>query len=81
MVEQILSWYQKIFGISYTALRYFNACGASLDGEHGERHNPETHIIPRAMQALLSNEPFELFGEIMRHLMAPVYVITFMFWT
>ncbi len=62
MVEQILSWYQKIFGISYTALRYFNACGASLDGEHGERHSPETHIIPRAMQALLGNEPFELFG-------------------
>lgn len=62
MVEQILSWYQKIHGISFTALRYFNACGASLDGAYGENHQPETHIIPRAMQTLLSNEPFELFG-------------------
>jgi len=62
MVEQILSWYQKIHGISFTALRYFNACGASLDGEHGERHNPETHIIPRAIHTLLNDEPFELFG-------------------
>lgn len=62
MVESIMSWYQKIHGISFTALRYFNACGASLDGAYGERHNPETHIIPRAMHALLNDEPFELFG-------------------
>jgi UDP-glucose 4-epimerase len=62
MVEQILAWYQKIYGLSYTALRYFNACGASLDGKHGENHKPETHIIPRAITALIHNEPFELFG-------------------
>jgi UDP-arabinose 4-epimerase len=33
------------------ALRYFNACGADLDGEIGEEHNPETHLIPRALMA------------------------------
>jgi len=62
MDEQILSWYQKIYGISFAALRYFNACGASLDGHYGENHHPETHIIPRAMFTLLHDEPFELFG-------------------
>ena len=63
MVEQLLFWYQKIYGISFTALRYFNACGAALDGAYGENHKPETHIIPRAMQALLNNEQFELYGQ------------------
>ena len=63
MVEQLLFWYQKIYGISFTALRYFNACGAVLDGAYGENHKPETHIIPRAMQALLNNEQFELYGQ------------------
>lgn len=62
IVEKILFWYQKIFGISFAALRYFNACGASLDGEMGEAHNPETHIIPKAIEACLNNLPFTLFG-------------------
>ncbi len=62
MVEKILKWYQKIHGISFAALRYFNACGASLDSTMGENHNPETHIIPKAMVAALTNEPFTLFG-------------------
>lgn len=61
-VERILSWYQKIYGLSFVALRYFNACGASLDGLLGENHNPETHIIPNAMRAALKNESFSLFG-------------------
>ncbi len=62
MFEKILAWYNAVYGISYTVLRYFNACGASLDGNFGEAHDPETHIIPCAMKALLENRAFELFG-------------------
>lgn len=62
MVEKMLYWYQKIHGISYVALRYFNASGASLDGEFGEKHDPETHIIPCAIASLLENREFKLYG-------------------
>lgn len=62
MTERMLSWYQEIYGINFVALRYFNACGAELDGSMGERHNPETHIIPNAISAALQNKPFSLFG-------------------
>lgn len=62
MVEQILSWHQKIHGVSFAALRYFNACGADPEGLFGEAHNPETHIIPKAIEAVLSGKPFNLFG-------------------
>lgn len=63
MVENMLKWYQKIHGISFCALRYFNACGAALNGSMGENHDPETHIIPKAIQAALVNQPFTLFGD------------------
>lgn len=62
MVEKILSWYNKIYGTPFAALRYFNASGAALDGSMGERHSPETHIIPKAIEAILENKPFTLFG-------------------
>lgn len=62
MIERILKWYQRIFQINYVVLRYFNACGARLNGEMGEMHNPESHIIPNAMRALLTNEKFKMFG-------------------
>ncbi len=62
MVEKILSWFNKTHGLSFTALRYFNAAGAALDGTLGENHNPETHIIPNAIKAALENKPFSLFG-------------------
>lgn len=60
--EKILFWYDKIYGIKNMCLRYFNACGASLDGKLGEMHHPETHIIPIAIQAALTNSWFPLFG-------------------
>lgn len=63
MVEQMLYWYQKIHNLNFVALRYFNACGAALDGSYGEMHDPETHIIPNAIKALLDNKPFTLFGD------------------
>ena len=63
MVEQILSWYQKINDLNFITLRYFNACGAGLDGSMGEAHNPESHIIPNVMKAALQKIPFMLFGD------------------
>lgn len=63
MFEKILCWYEKLFGIKNVCLRYFNACGASEDSLIGEDHNPETHIIPIAMQvALGQREKFSIFG-------------------
>lgn len=60
--EKILKWYDEIYNIKYINLRYFNAAGASLDATLGEDHDPETHIIPRAIKAALANEEFELYG-------------------
>lgn len=62
MVEKILSWYNKVYGTSFVALRYFNAAGAELDASMGESHTPETHIIPNVMKAVLESRAFQLFG-------------------
>jgi len=51
MVEQILKDYDHAYGLKSTCLRYFNAAGADPDGELGERHNPETHLVPLILQA------------------------------
>ena len=61
--EKILYWYDRIYGIKHVNLRYFNAAGASLDGKFGEAHDPETHIIPRAIMAVLGKLDFELYGD------------------
>jgi len=63
MVERVLHWYYQIYGIGFAVLRYFNAAGGALDGSMGEKHNPETHLIPRAIQAALTNTEFSLFGD------------------
>jgi len=64
MFEKILEWYDKIFNIKNICLRYFNACGASLDGKVGEDHQPETHLIPIAMQvALGQRDKLTIFGD------------------
>ncbi len=61
VIEQALEWYRKIYGLHYSALRYFNACGA-LPGR-GEAHRPESHLIPRVLQAALGqNESISIFG-------------------
>jgi UDP-glucose 4-epimerase len=52
MVEQILRDYDRAYGLKSVTLRYFNACGADPEGEVGERHDPETHLIPLALQAV-----------------------------
>ena len=48
MVERLLHWYREVHGITYQALRYFNAAGATE--EHGEDHHPESHLIPIVLQ-------------------------------
>lgn len=64
MFEKILSWYDNLFGIKNVCLRYFNACGAALDGSIGEDHKPETHLIPLVMQtALGQREKQTIFGD------------------
>jgi UDP-glucose 4-epimerase len=59
--ERVLEWYSQAYGLKYICLRYFNAAGASLS--HGEDHYPETHLIPRVIQAALNkNGPINIFG-------------------
>ena len=51
MVEQMLEDYDKARGLKAICLRYFNAAGADIEGDLGERHDPETHLIPLVLQA------------------------------
>lgn len=51
--ERVLHWYDQAYGIRYASLRYFNAAGADPDGQLGEDHRPETHLIPIVLQAAL----------------------------
>ena len=63
-VEKILKWCDNAYGIKYTALRYFNAAGAHINGKIGEDHNPESHLIPIILQtALGQREKIFIFGE------------------
>jgi len=50
IVEQVLVDYDQAYGLKSICLRYFNAAGADPEGELGERHNPETHLIPLIVQ-------------------------------
>lgn len=52
MVEQVLDDYERAYGIKSVCLRYFNAAGADPSGLLGERHEPETHLIPLVLQAI-----------------------------
>ena len=67
MIERMLHWYHRQMGLQYAALRYFNACGAMLDSTgapiRGEDHDPETHVIPLALQVPLGKrDAFYIFG-------------------
>lgn len=59
-IERALDWYGVAYGLQWVALRYFNAAGAS--GNLGECHDPETHLIPLAIQAVLTGVPLSVFG-------------------
>lgn len=60
--EQMLSDYGAAYGIRHVALRYFNAAGADPEGQIGERHEPETHLLPLAMRAAAGGLPLNVFG-------------------
>lgn len=60
-MEQVLAHAAPRLGLGYFCLRYFNAAGALAD--HGERHDPETHLIPLALAAAAGGAPLTLFGE------------------
>ncbi|MEL6259399.1 MAG: NAD-dependent epimerase/dehydratase family protein, partial [Pseudomonadota bacterium] len=51
MVEQMMEDISRAHGLRFAALRYFNASGADFDGDIGEEHDPETHLIPNALKA------------------------------
>lgn len=63
MVEQVLADYDRAYGLKSIALRYFNAAGADPEGRLGERHEPETHLIPLVLQAASGRRPsITIFG-------------------
>ena len=63
MIERILQDYASAYGLNSISLRYFNACGADPEGELGECHDPETHLIPLILQAASGRrESITVFG-------------------
>lgn len=63
MVEKILIDLGKAHGVNSAILRYFNACGADSDGELGEEHNPETHLIPNVLASIAGRrDKLSIFG-------------------
>jgi UDP-glucose-4-epimerase GalE len=62
-VERALPHFARAYGIHSMALRYFNASGADPDGEIGEDHSPEIHIIPRAIEAATGGPGLTVFGD------------------
>lgn len=62
VVERMLKDVNVAHGINHVALRYFNAAGADPDGEIGEMHEPEPHLIPLVLQAALKKRAIEIFG-------------------
>jgi UDP-glucose 4-epimerase len=63
MIEQALADYDKAYGLKSVCLRYFNAAGADPEGQLGERHEPETHLIPLVLQAASGRRPhISVFG-------------------
>jgi UDP-glucose-4-epimerase GalE len=63
VVERILHWFDRIHGLRSIALRYFNASGADPEGNLGEEHEPETHLIPLLFRAIQTGEPATVFGD------------------
>ena len=62
-MERMLHWFGQAYGLGWMALRYFNAAGADPNGELGEEHEPETHLIPSAIQTVLGTRPqLEIYG-------------------
>ena len=62
-VERALPHFERAVGLRWTAMRYFNAAGADPDGELGEDHAPEIHLIPRALEAAAGGPGLRVFGD------------------
>jgi len=64
ILERMLHWLDRIYGMRYAALRYFNAAGAAPDGSRGEDHTPELHLIPRVLKVALGQlDEIVVFGD------------------
>jgi len=64
VLERTLFWLDRIYGLHYASLRYFNAAGASPSGKRGEAHHPETHLVPLVLQvALGQRDHITIFGD------------------
>ena len=62
-IERVLDWYGRAYDFRWAALRYFNAAGADPEGEIGELHDPETHLLPLIIEATMGKRPHvDLFG-------------------
>jgi UDP-glucose 4-epimerase len=62
MVETLLRWFDAIHHLTSVCLRYFNASGADPEGQIGEEHEPETHLIPLILRAVETGNPITVFG-------------------
>jgi UDP-glucose 4-epimerase len=62
-VERALPHFHRAYGTTASVLRYFNASGADPDGEIGEDHSPEIHLIPRAIEAATGGRGLQVFGD------------------
>lgn len=64
MMEKIMRWADKTYGIKFVPLRYFNVAGAKPDGSIGEDHMPETHLLPIVLQvAMGKRDKLQIFGD------------------
>lgn len=62
-VERALPHFERAYGIRSVALRYFNAAGADPDGDLGEDHHPERHLVPLALEAAAGRRELEIYGD------------------
>ena len=63
MVEKILNWLDPYRGLRSIVLRYFNACGSDPESGLGEEHDPETHLIPLLLRAVVTGNPINIYGD------------------
>jgi UDP-glucose-4-epimerase GalE len=63
IVEKILGWLDPYRGLRSIALRYFNACGSDPESGLGEEHDPETHLIPLLLRAVVTETPITIYGD------------------
>ena len=62
-IERALRWYGDAYGLRWVSLRYFNAAGADPEGEIGEWHEPETHLVPLVLEAAIGDRPqIDIYG-------------------